>query len=90
VPEPTLNWFVGNTAATNNVPRNSNFVHGTTPVRPDNAAILNYWRAISKPSEKERWAQASAILACQRDLASPRQSASRRKRAQTGAARTRA
>ncbi len=48
VPEPTLNWFVGNTAATNNVPRNSNFVHDTTPMRFHNVAIVNEWAAISK------------------------------------------
>lgn len=55
VSEATLDRFVGNTAAANNIPRNSNFVHGTTPVRSDNAAILNYWVEISKTGEKARW-----------------------------------
>ena len=41
MPEATLDWFVGNAAATNNVPRDTNFVHGSTPMRFHNVAIVN-------------------------------------------------
>lgn len=65
IPEAGLACFVGNTEATNKVPRNSNFIRGITPVRLDNAAILNSWVAISKTRETERFSQVSTILSGQ-------------------------
>jgi len=48
MPEAKLDCFVDNAAATNNVPRDTNFVDGTTPMRFHNDAIVNDRTAISK------------------------------------------